>query len=103
MQQYKKDVGTPMEVFKGIARKTSDGRIQADFDVTATGRVALRNAPPKKPLPESFARFAEAKKQVLGELKPGEPFERHVVRKGTEQHSQILERMKKMAEEITTK
>lgn len=94
---YAKDVGTPLEVFRGRAHKTVDGRIQADFELSDSGKAVLRGRAPKKPLPEKFALYSEAKKKVLEEagVKPGDPFKNFIVTKGSPEHEKILKLMKK--------
>ncbi len=112
---YAKDVGTPLEVFRGQAHKTADGHIQAHFQLSDAGRVVLRRSRPapetrtidvnveprvKRPLPKELALYGEAKKEFLKKqgVKPGDPFDRFVIKKGTPEHdkvNKIFEKLKK--------
>lgn len=108
---YAKDVGTPLEVFRGQAHKTADGRIQADYTLSDTGRVVLRqgplkrsqpppetrtvdlHAPPKvkRELPKELALYSEAKKEFLAKqgVRPGDSFDKFVIRRGTPEHDKV--------------
>ncbi len=115
-EMYAKDVGTPLEVFRGQAHKTPDGHIQAHFQLSESGRVVLRRpqvsrpapetrtidvAPKvKKALPEKLALYSEAKKEFLKKqgVKAGDPFDRFVIKRGTPEHekvNKIFEKLKK--------
>jgi hypothetical protein len=99
---YAKEIGTPLEVFRGRAHKTADGHLQKDFQLSESGRAVLRggrpaSAAPSRPLPPSFAVFAEAKKQYLEKqgVKPGDPFEKFVIKRGTPEHEEVMKLVKK--------
>ena len=105
---YAKDIGTPLEVFRGQAHKTADGHIQAHFQLSDAGRVVLRRSPEtrtiapriKRPLPKELALYGEAKKEFLKKqgVRPGDPFDRFVIKKGTPEHdkvNKIFEKLKK--------